>query len=1058
MRSWSWPVAALGLAVLLGCETNSLSDPNLTFQRLQLAQKAVDVGVDESQQLSLKSAPVGGTVSWQSNNPGVATVSNGGVVYAKSIGTAQIVVAYAKSSDTATVTVHASIAKLAVTPDSATVMVGQSLRLSFSAFEKNGKTITGLSGSSAKWSSSNPNVATVSADGTVQGTGAGVTTIALTMSGKTALAYLNVSRVPVNSVVVSPSPSASVAVGRSMKFKASALDSTGKALSDWIVVWSSSDSSVATVSETGDVTSFKVGSTTISASAGGKTAQTNLITRPPIVASVSINVNASTIQVGQTTQAVAIAYDSSGNQISGRTVAWSTAKPSVATISTAGLITAVDTGSTTITAVVDGIVGTMTETVGGARIANLSVVLDKSMIPVGSTTQAKAVATDAAGNVLTGRSVSWSSSGSSIASVSNLGVVSASAAGTVSITGTVDGMSASATLVVTSPVVASISVTAASTSLTAGQTTQATATLKDANGNTISAPVTWTSSASSAATVSATGLITAVAAGSATITATSGSVSGPLTVAVIAAPPSGPTSPSGPSGFVIPELPRYSVDSRYVPATGASINVPAGGDVQAAINAANPGDEIVLQAGATYTGNYLLPAKSGSDAAHWITIRSSSLNALPAEGSRVNPSYAGSMAKIVTWDGSAAAIKAMAGASYYRIIGLELTIPASASINYGIVAFGTSGTEQSTLAQVPHHLVLDRVYVHGTGSVNVQRCVGLNSSWSAIVDSYLSECHAKGFDAQAIGGWNGPGPFKIVNNYLEGSGENILFGGADPSIVNLNPGDIEIRHNHIIKPLSWKGVWTAKNLFEIKNGVRVLFEGNVLENSWTDAQVGQAIVMQALSDNNTAAWTTVQDVTVRYNIVKGANVGAAIASRAAYGQNALVVNQPSQRISLQHNLFQAMTGGNLFQLGGDLQNLSLVHNSSAVGGSDLILMYDAPQSGFYMADNVFSHLWWGVFGNNVGEGNPAFAAYTPGATVRGNIFFTDAGQQAFNSDVYPTGNYFPGLASAVGFSNYSGGDLSLTSSSPYKGKASDGTDPGVDFAALRAATTGVVQP
>lgn len=73
-----------------------------------------------------------------------------------------------------------------------------------------------------------------------------------------------------------------------------------------------------------------------------------------------------------------------------------------------------------------------------------------------------------------------------------------------------------------------------------------------------------------------------------------------------------------------------------------------------------------------------------------------------------------------------------------------------------------------------------------------------------MVDSHLSEAHVVGFDAQAICGVNGPGPFKIVNNYLEGSGENIMFGGADPAIRDLVPSDIEFRGNHCFKPLSRK--------------------------------------------------------------------------------------------------------------------------------------------------------------------------------------------------------------------------------------------------------------
>ncbi len=358
--------------------------------------------------------------------------------------------------------------------------------------------------------------------------------------------------------------------------------------------------------------------------------------------------------------------------------------------------------------------------------------------------------------------------------------------------------------------------------------------------------------------------------------------------------------------------------------------------------------------------------------------------------------------------------------------------------------------------------MLDRVYVHGNDVANVQRCIAANASSVAIVDSYISRCHHKEQDAQAIVAWNSPGPFKIVNNYLEASGENVLFGGADPSIANLNPADAEVRHNWIRKPLEWQGVWDAKNLFEIKNGVRILLEGNVLENSWTSAQVGQAIVMQALSDNNSAAWTTVQDVTVRYNIIRNANVGAAIASRAAYGTNgtngALVPTQPSQRISFQHNSFESIQSGNLFNLSGDLQNASLIHNTSDGATGSMVLMFDDPQHGTYIADNVFGHSWYGLYGNLVGEGWPAIMKYAPDITLVDNVFFQGrSGWPVWNPDLYPPANFFPSSATAIGFTNYPS-DLSLTASSPYHGKASDGTDPGVDWAALRAATAGVVVP
>ena len=79
-----------------------------------------------------------------------------------------------------------------------------------------------------------------------------------------------------------------------------------------------------------------------------------------------------------------------------------------------------------------------------------------------------------------------------------------------------------------------------------------------------------------------------------------------------------------------------------------------------------------------------------------------------------------------------------------------------------------------------------------------------NCSKLRIFESYVSEAHGIGQEAQAIGVYNGPGPFKITNNYLEGAGENVIFGGAHPSINGLIPSDIEFKRNHVFKPESWR--------------------------------------------------------------------------------------------------------------------------------------------------------------------------------------------------------------------------------------------------------------
>src|SRR6266850_1570482 len=268
-----------------------------------------------------------------------------------------------------------------------------------------------------------------------------------------------------------------------------------------------------------------------------------------------------------------------------------------------------------------------------------------------------------------------------------------------------------------------------------------------------------------------------------------------------------------------PQLPLVFLDTTYVSPTGVVIRVSAGGDFQAALNAVQPGNVIELQAGATFTGNFTLPYKTGPG---WIYIQSSALSSLPSAGARVSPVHATLMPKIVTPNASSALTTA-ANAHHYRFIGVEITgtLTGTSSTQSNLVALG-SGTD----------VVFDRCYVHGAPTGNYNQGIQLNNARTAVIDSHLSDFHSTTQDAQAIVGWNGPGPFKIVNNHLEGSGENVMFGGTGPSLPNLIPSDIEIRRNHFFKPLSWRvddlsyaGIpWRVKNLLELKNGRRVLID------------------------------------------------------------------------------------------------------------------------------------------------------------------------------------------------------------------------------------------
>jgi hypothetical protein len=195
-------------------------------------------------------------------------------------------------------------------------------------------------------------------------------------------------------------------------------------------------------------------------------------------------------------------------------------------------------------------------------------------------------------------------------------------------------------------------------------------------------------------------------------------------------------------------------------------------------------------------------------------------------------------------------------------------------------------------------LVLDRVWVHPPVDRQTQRCVALNSGAATVVDSWLGECHIKGFDSQALWGYDGPGPYLIRNNTLEGVGENIMFGGADPTVPGLTPSDITIQGNWVTSPLAWKGRWTKKNSFELKNAHRVLVEGNVFEGSWADGQTGIAIMIRSSNQGGKCRWCGSADITIRRNYLKDVAGAFAVFGGAT---DANPVDSATRRVLIEEN-------------------------------------------------------------------------------------------------------------------------------------------------------------
>ena len=603
-------------------------------------------------------------------------------------------------------------------------------------------------------------------------------------------------------------------------------------------------------------------------------------------------------------------------------------------------------------------------------------------------------------------------------------------------------------------------------------------------------------------------------------------------------------------------------------AEAATLRVCASGcpysNLQAAIDAAVLGDTITLAAGQTFVGNFVLRAKPGSG---WITIRSDAADSvLPADGVRLVPTdrpggnTSRSLLPRLLGQGGAyvttPVLSTDPGAHHYILKFLE--IDGSANLGFEtLVALG-----QHTSASPAYDIVVDRVYMHGHQWKGMKRGIALNSVRTDVLNSYISDIKAVNADSQAIAGYNGAGPYRIINNFLEGAGENILFGGVDPAIYNLVPSDIEVSRNHIYKPLAWRNpilstpaspgasaggggslpaathyfrvvavmttdnvtavslpssaasvttgagasaviswaavpgadryriyrgssatsqgvyletpgavtyftysgasersgnpptagtVWTVKNLIEIKNGERVRFEGNVIENVWDQGQFGYAIVLTPRNQNGGSPWVRVRDITFVNNVIRHA---AGVLHVVGYDSpNA---SQQTQRITMRNNVFDDISatrwGGyaKVFLLGDAVSGVvidrnTIIHNNSSVvyafGTQDIY--------GFVYTNNIAEHRDYGIMGENGRPGQYSIDLFFPGSNITYNVL---AGGTASS---YPVPNSFPTLQQwTASFASLTGGDYRLLSTSPFYSAGAGGSVPGADIAVVTAATAG----
>lgn len=514
--------------------------------------------------------------------------------------------------------------------------------------------------------------------------------------------------------------------------------------------------------------------------------------------------------------------------------------------------------------------------------------------------------------------------------------------------------------------------------------------------------------------------------------------------------------------YATPTLPQNEIDIALPTITGQTCTARTAAELTTCLLnvsgwSLSQNHEIVLTAGNTFDGSFILPARTG--ATGWVIIRSTGTSSLPL-GIRVNPTKVPAMATVRTTLVNTPSIRASSNASHYRLIGLEITQTALAH-NYSLVVTGEAPSGITGTSD----FIIDRCYIHGSATSQLRRGIYMDAQGgrTAVIDSYIENIHETGADNQAILAVENPGPILIQNNYLSSAGEIVMFGGADPSSATYLPQDITIKRNHLQMDPTWMGVatWSVKTLIEFKLGKRILMEGNILEYLWP-GDLGYGWRLTVRNQNGTAPFSELSDLTIRYNTTRHVGNGFSF-----FGSDDTHPSLPVKHILIEHNLWYDMAGQWTTAAAGQSKfwvwaaggtpaadDVIFRHNTviNSTSGS-CFYIEGTGQTNLIFQDNIIHHGTYGVYRSGGAIGTAALNAQFGTSYVFTNNLIVGMAPVGVRLSSYPNGNFTVNTFSDVGFEDPAVNNYRLNATSPFKAgnkyQASDGTDMGVNIDHLR---------